>query len=141
VWHGLEHRDAGQTLGASLVFLFFALAFWPFWFPVLTALMEPQPRRKLILAALSVLATAWFWVLYYPLIVGPESLLSIQPVHHSIQYEFPDLAIYRYVPKTPLRVLYFLSVALPPVLSSEKTWGGIPGLVLGGSALLAVIVF
>jgi hypothetical protein len=61
-------------------------------------------------------------------------------VHHSIQYDYPDLAIYRYVDKTPLRVLYFLFVALPPLLGSE-TWGRIPGLVLGASALLTVLVF
>jgi hypothetical protein len=140
VWHGLQHEDAAQTRSASLVFLFFALAFWPFWFPVLTALMEPLPGRKSIFVILSVAATAWFWVLFYPLATGPESLLTTGAVHHSIQYRYDGLAIYNYMPKTPLRLLYFLSVALPPLLGSE-TWGRIPGLVLGASALLAVIAF
>lgn len=140
VWHALDHGDAGQIRAPALVFLFFALAFWPFWFPFLTAMMEPQLLRKWIFVVFSVLATVWFWVLFYPLAAGAESLLQIQSVHHSIQYDYDDLAVYRYVDKTPLRVLYFLSVAVPPLLGSE-TWGRIPGLVLGASALLAVLVF
>jgi hypothetical protein len=140
VWHALEHGDDTQTRAASLVFLFFALAFWPFWFPLLTTVMEPQPRRRWIFAAISVLTTAWFWILYFPLLAGPESLLRTEIVHHSIHYEYSTLAIYDYVPRLPLRVLYLLSVALPPMCGSE-TWGRIPGLVLGASAVIAALVF
>lgn len=149
VWHGLEHGDAVQTRSASLVFLFFALAFWPWWFPVLTTLMEPQVRRKWVMAGLSLLATGWFWVLFYPLLAG-QVPFTTTTMHHSIRYEYDDLPIYGWLggilpsfvgnPRTPLRVLYFLSVALPPSLGSE-TWGRIPGLVLGASALLAAVVF
>ena len=141
VWHALEHDAAAVARSWSLVFLFFALAFWPCWFSVLTALMEPEPRRKALFVALSLATTGWFWILYYPLLVGPESLLTIQPVHHSIQYDYPQLPIYGYVDKLPLRVLYFLSVALPPILTTEQRFGRIPGLVLGASAFLAAIVF
>ncbi len=139
VWHGLEHGDTAQTRTASLVFLFFALAFWPWWFPVLTAVMEPQPRRKLIFVVLSVLASGWFWVLYYPLLTG-QVPFETKTMHHSVQYLYDALPVYDYIPKAPLRLLYFLSVALPPLLGSE-TWGRIPGLVLGASAVVAVIVF
>jgi hypothetical protein len=142
VWQAIHEGDPAQIRTASLVFLFFALAFWPFWFPFLTTWMEPQPKRKVLFALLSVAATGWFWMLFYPIVMGPESLLTTQvaPGHHSVQYLYGDLAIYRYVPRTPLRVLYFLSVALPPVLGSDN-WGRIPGLVLGGSALVAVAFF
>ena len=140
VWHALDQDDSEQMRGPALVYLFFALAFWPFWFPFLTAVMEPQLLRKWIFVVFSVLASVWFWVLFYPLAVGPESLLKIQSVHHSIQYDYPGLAVYTYIDRAPLRVLYFLTVALPPLLGSE-TWGRIPGLVLGASALLAVLVF
>ena len=139
VWLSLGH-DPQETRTASLVFLFFALAFWPFWFPFLTIWMEPQPVRKWIFAGLSLLAVGWFYVLYYPLLTGPESLLATVKMRHSIRYEYEDLAIYGFIPRTPLRVLYFLSVALPPLLGSES-WGRIPGIVLGASAVLAVLVF
>jgi hypothetical protein len=140
VWNALHHDDPAQTRSASLFFLFFALAFWPFWFPLLTTIMEPEPKRKWIFAAISLAASAWFWILYYPLVVGPESLLRTEIVHHSVQYQYDGLAIYEYIPKLPLRLLYLLSVALPPMLGSES-WGRIPGLVLGASALIAALLF
>jgi hypothetical protein len=139
VWLAVDN-DPVQTRTASLVFLFFALAFWPFWFLFLGTLMERQPARRWLFVFLSLAATTWFWVLYYPLLVGPESLLTTRVEHHSIQYLYDDLGVYQYIPKTPLRALYFLSVALPPILGSED-WGRIPGLVLGVSALIAVLLF
>ncbi len=138
VWHALNHGTDPRA--ASLFFLFFALAFWPFWFPVLTTMMEPQPGRKTLFAVLSLLATAWFWILFYPLVVGPESLLKTEVDHHSLAYRYEDLTIYQYISKTTLRVFYFLSVALPPLLGSE-TWGRLPGLVLAASALVAAVVY
>lgn len=139
VWLGPRTGDFIEAPGASLVFLFFALAFWPWWFPVLTAIMEPQPTRKWVFVGLSVLATVWFWILYYPLLTD-QVLWKAKVEHHSIQYQYDGLTVYRYVPKTPLRLLYILSVALPPLLGSE-TWGRIPGLVLAASALVAVALF
>jgi hypothetical protein len=140
VWHAIHEGDAELTRNASLFFLFFALALWPFWFCFLAAVMEPQPVRRWIFIVLSLLTTGWFWVLFYPLLVGPASLLTTVEMHHSIRYEYDDLAIYTYVDKSWLRVLYFLSVALPPIIGSEN-WGRIPGLVLGGSAVIAVLLF
>ncbi|MBI1829959.1 MAG: hypothetical protein HYR84_00750 [Planctomycetes bacterium] len=139
VWHGLDHGNTDQAHAASLVFLFFALAFWPCWFPILTAIMEPDPTRKWVFAGLSVACLVWFWILYFPLAVGMVSF-ETRVLHHSIQYLYDDLPIYVFIDKTPLRLLYFLSVALPPMLGSES-WGRIPGLVLGVSALVAVAFF
>ncbi len=152
VWHALAHDDRAEIRVWSLVFLFFALAFWPFWFPFLTMLMEPNRPRKAIFLALSILATTWFWVLFYPLVVGPELLLTTRVEHHSIQYEYADLAVYQHMPdyswihpvwgspKTFLRLLYLLTIALPPIMCTES-WGRVSGLILGASAVLAVLVF
>lgn len=139
VWHALHHRDIEATRSSSLVFLFFALAFWPWWFSVVTAIMEPQPLRKWIFAVLGLLTTVWFWLLYYPLVTAQVSF-ETKELHHSIQYLYDDLPVYDYVSRTPLRLLYFLSVALPPLIGSEN-WGRLPGLVLGASAVVAVILF
>jgi hypothetical protein len=140
VWNALHHGDAAQVRSTSLFFLFFAVALWPFWFPFLTTIMEPQPARKWIFAAITLAASAWFWILYFPLLVGPDALLTTRIEHHSIQYEYPDLAIYETIPKLPLRLFYLLSVALPPMFGSEN-WGRIPALVLGASAAIAALVF
>ncbi len=140
VWLGLNHNDAALTRSASLAFLLFALAGWPFWFPMQAAIMEQARGRRRILFAVSVISLAWFWILYYPLLTGPESLLSTIVAHHSIQYEFPQLEIYRYIDKTPLRILYFASVALPFAISTEKL-GHWLGIVLGLTAIVAAVVF
>jgi hypothetical protein len=142
VWHALEHGDSAQVRTPALVFLFFAQAFWPWWFSAAAALMEPLPMRRWILVGLTLLTTVWFWVLYYPLLVGPTSLLTtkIAEEGHSVQYLYERLGIYDYVGKTPLRVLYFLSVALPPLVGSEN-WGRIPGLVLAATAVVAVMLY
>lgn len=139
VWLAIRNDDARQMQTASLFFLFFAQAFWPFWFPVLATIMEPEPKRRWLLAGISLLAVSWFWILYYPLLVD-TSLLTIRRDHHSIQYEYPALTVYTYIPRWLLRILYCLSVALPLLLSSQK-WGRLPGIVLGVSALLAALLF
>jgi hypothetical protein len=139
VWHALNHDDTTAVRAPSLFFLFFALAFWPFWFPFLAALMETSWRRWLF-GALALLATIWFWVLYFPLLVS-ENAFTTQVMHHSIRYDYYDsLAVYQYVPRPLLQALYFASIALPMVLSSQS-FGRIPGLVLGASAVLAAIVY
>src|SRR5438067_862379 len=82
VWHAIVHGDPPRL--PSLVFLFFALALWPFWFSFSTMLMEQCSSRRWILIGMSLATTAWFWVLFYPLVAGPDSLLSIEQAHHSI---------------------------------------------------------
>lgn len=150
VWLALERNPNVQPRAESLVFLFFALAFWPFWFPVLTAMMEPQPPRRWILAGIALLATAWFWVLYYPLLIDDDALTT-RVEHHSIQYDYYSLPIYGQledwlkpapapVLRLPLQFLYLASIAAPMLLSSN-TWGRIPGLILALSALFSAIVF
>src|SRR5947209_19813275 len=92
VWHGLEHGHPAEVRSAALVFLFFALAFWPFWIPLVSTAIEPRPARRRVFFGVTLLSTVWFWVLYYPVLTGPESLLNVRVMHHSIRYEIPDLA-------------------------------------------------
>ncbi len=112
VWEGLEHGDAALVRPASLVFLFVALAFWPFWFSFSSALMDPRPLARRLFTGLALASTVWFWVLFYPLVIGPDSLLETRIVHHSIFYDVLKLEVYRQVPVTVLRILYFACVAL-----------------------------
>lgn len=139
VWQAINHQESAHA--PSLFFLFFALAFWPFWFPFLTTLMESEPRRRWIFLALTIFASSWFWVLYFPLLMGPESILKIEMAHHSIRYDYYDaLPIYDYVKRPILQLLYFACVALPMAFSTQSL-GRIPGIALGVSALVAAVVF
>lgn len=142
VWHGIMHPEhhAHWLRPASLAFLFFALAFWPFWFCFTAAYLEPVPRKRRIFTAIAWLATGWFWLMYYPLLTGPPERLQIEIVHHSIQYFFPDLAIYDFIPRNPLRVLYLASVAVPIACSTDKG-NRVPGVLLLLSAVISFLFF
>jgi hypothetical protein len=139
VWHALEHGDALSVRNWSLVFLYFALAFWPFWFSIVGALMESNPQRRWLFLVSACVTSTWFWILYYPLLVGNVSLTT-EIVGHSIRYDYFELPVYVYVSRTLLQLLYLASVALPMALGTES-WGRIPGLVLAAVAVVAALVF
>jgi hypothetical protein len=139
VWTGLRHQDAALARSASLVFLFFALAFWPFWFAFLNAILETRPGRKRLFIGLSVLTSAWFWILFYPLLVNPE-ILSIESVHHSLQYRYSELPVRQYIPRPALIALYILSIAVPMMLG-QNVFGKFPLVFFLGSAVVAAVVF
>ena len=142
VWWGLGQGNPEVVRRSSLVFLFIALAFWPFWFPLTTALLEERPvwKRAFLLGALA--STAWFWILYFPLLLGSKDVLEVRVEHHSIHYEYGTLPIYRYVPRGLLRVLYFVSVAAPLALGGKALRGGWPlGLLLLASVVTSVLLF
>ena len=142
VWWGLGQGDPELVRRSSLAFLFIALAFWPFWFPLTTALLERRPawKRAFLLGALA--STVWFWVLYFPLVRGPAWLLAVRVEHHSIRYDYGALPIYHYVPRGLLRGLYFFSIVAPLALGGKALRVGWPlGLLLLASGAAAVLLF
>ncbi|QVL30427.1 hypothetical protein KIH39_16390 [Telmatocola sphagniphila] len=139
VWQNITGTGENLRL-SSLAFLFFAIAFWPFWFPLVAAIMEPPSTKKWLFWGFAILSTFWLFAMYLPLVFGPSELLITRVERHSIQYYYPDLWIYQYLPKTPLRIIYFLMVALPMAFSSESL-GKIPGLALGISAGVTIALY
>ena len=121
------------------MFLFFALAFWPLWPALIAVPRELRPARRRLFAALAAVNSVWFWILFFPLLVSPE-LLTVQLVHHSVQYNYPDLAVYSYVPRPALRVLYLLAVAVP-VVFGPPVLGRLPGVMLVASVVVAAALF
>lgn len=125
---------------AALVYLFFALAFWPFWFSFCAIFLEKSPRRRWLLAGLTLLATFWFWVLYFPLLGDQADMLKIEKVHHSIQYDIWSLPLYQWVSPMVMKGIYLLSLGLPFIISTDHG-GWLPGLFLGGSILVTELVY
>src|SRR5579862_5811777 len=106
VWLGLGRNDGALSERASLGFLFFALAFWPFWIPLSALLLETQPTRKWLIGFITLLSLAWGLVLYNPIVQDPQRWLTIQVVHHSVQYDYFALPVYQNISRTWLRLFY-----------------------------------
>jgi hypothetical protein len=112
VWLGLNHGDPVLAERGAVVFLFFALAFWPFWIPFSLLCIEGRRPGRILLAAMTVLSLVWLW-LFAPLAADPGRLLSTAVVHHSIAYDFSDLPAFHLVPRTALRVAYLAFICVP----------------------------
>jgi hypothetical protein len=138
VWLALDRGDAAAVRSGSLAFLFFALALWPFWFPLLAAAGEARPARRRWLAGLAALASGWFWLLFYPLLTDPAALHT-SVAHHSVRYELA-LPVDEYLPRNAVRVVYLLSMVVP-MLAGPRVFGVAPGLVLAASAGVAAGVY
>jgi hypothetical protein len=119
VWLGLNRGDEELTRLASQVFLFFAIAFWPFMVPFSLCIPEPRRRQRAILALISVLSLVWLWV-YAPLALEPARWLSTEIVHHSIGYQIDDLPAFSYAPQAMWRVVYLLFICIPLAVALPK---------------------
>jgi hypothetical protein len=142
IWIGLGVDKAGLVQPFALAFLFFALGFWPFWIPLCATCVEGRPRSRLALGLLTLLSLGWLVGLYGPVLVEPDRYLSVQVVHHSIQYDYAQAPLPQMVPRVLLRGLYFGTVALPMILTSGQSpmlrWFG---LLFAGSALVSHLIF
>lgn len=138
VWLALNAGDLERARLPSLVFLFFALALWPFWFSLVGAISETRPTNRRWLVVLAFLTSAWFWVLFYPLLAEP-SRLTPMVVHHSIRYEMA-LPIEAYLSRLLIRVLYLLSIVVPLAIG-PRFFSVLPGFVLAGSAVVAAVAY
>jgi hypothetical protein len=140
VWVGLERGDGELTLRGALGFLLPALAGWPFWTPLLIWAMETHPVRKKLLLLWTALSTVWFWVLFWPLVMAPETLLTTRIQHHSILYSFDDLPVYQYLSLLAVRILYVLTVTIPLVISSDRG-AMVPALLVAGTLAVTFVFF
>src|SRR5437588_159471 len=88
VWFGLGRGDTDLVRGASLVFLFFALAVWPVWVPLALAVIEPPGWKRWGVVALAA-AGALFAAAYYgPVAADGGRTLGPTAVGHSLRYDF-----------------------------------------------------
>jgi hypothetical protein len=140
VWLGLHADDPARVRPPALAFLFFALAFWPWWMSVVNAVLDTRPGRRRACVGLAVLTSAWFWLMYLPILTDPESLLTVKVVHHSIFYDYLDLPLFQYAPLSVLRPLYLLSIVVPMALG-PKIVGRLPAALLIGSVAVAVTLY
>jgi hypothetical protein len=116
VWHGLSHDDASLVEGASVAYLFFAMAFWPFWMPLCFACSEKRRATAWLLGTMTFVSLAWTW-LYLPIFLTPHESLTTKIVQHSIRYAPGALPGYDLAPPWAWRSGYLMLVAVPVLIS------------------------
>jgi hypothetical protein len=119
VWIGLNRDDAILTRQASLVFLAFALGFWPLWIPLCGFVLEPPSPRKWLLGAIALLGLISGLILYIPLALNP-ALLVTRAAHHSIHYDDSRSPVFKALPQSAWEAAYFLFISAPPFLCQAK---------------------
>ena len=119
VWMGIGRADGQLTRAASLVYLAFALAFWPFWIPFSAFLLEAPGKRKWLFGFVAALGLLGGLILYLPLAWDP-ALLTPTPHHHAIHYEMERSPPLRWMSFATWQGLYMIVVALPPLLSPSR---------------------
>jgi hypothetical protein len=140
VWVGLDHLKPELSRTGSLVFLFFALFFWPFWLPICAAFVESRPLARWIWAAVAFLSLGWFFFLQLPLMLDPQKYLTTGLVHHSIAYDHPNVPLMRLVSRDVLRAIYMLMGGVP-LLACSDSRARIFGALLGLSAVASRVLF
>lgn len=135
VWMGRSHYDEALVQTASLVYLQFALFFWPFWIPFCILFLQSSWTKRLIIGSLAFLGFVGGLTLSLPLVINPD-LMEISDLSHSIQYEFADSFALKLMPWAIWKLLY-LAVVAAPILLSESKEVVVVGLAL---ILLAVVI-
>jgi hypothetical protein len=137
VWLGLRQENAALVEHASVIFLFFAIAFWPCWIPLSLAVAEPRPRQQTVLTLLTVVGLAWLW-LFYPLAIDPPKWLTTDVVGHSIRYNVGELPGFALAPRLVWRLGYLLMIVVPLAVGRIDP-GGNRWASLTGGLIVAVL--
>lgn len=118
VWVGLDHNDPALLVPAALVFLAFALGFWPFWIPLSVLLIEGRTRMRPPLVVAALLGLTLGITLYVPLALNAEDWLRVTVAHHSIRYNPDGLPAFDLLPDDFFDTMYAVTVLTPFFLAS-----------------------
>jgi Family of unknown function (DUF6629) len=135
VWLGIGWDDAALIKNGSLAFLFFAIAFWPFWIPLAAAVLELRPARRMLFLGLAAFGLACGFAFYLPGALHYDEWLSVAIVGHSIQYDLSGVPIAQAIAVLVWQVVYLSLVCLPLLLSREPRLRA-----LGVSVAIAAVI-
>lgn len=142
VWIGLHHENKTLIENGSAVYLFFALAFWPFWFSFAawkTTTISPARR---FLRFWTIASTIWFFVFFLPAL-GSLDHSAVAVAGHSVRYEYPDsggmmaTSSGRWIQRT----FYLLTGLIPTMVMSERKLLYTPAFLATLSAIAAALYF
>lgn len=131
LWLVIRNGDDQRISFFSLLFLFFAFGFWPFYCPLINYSIEDKGTTKSkLLLVLLIGGTILGMLIYVPLVLGSTSFTT-EVVNRSIAYETDRGDLLRNV----YTLSYFVVTVVPFAISSNKDLR-IFGMMLVGSIIL-----
>ncbi|EAR22979.1 hypothetical protein NB231_14203 [Nitrococcus mobilis Nb-231] len=104
---------------AAMGFLFFAYFLWPFFVPLAALLVETKTSRRTLFKGFTIIGFLFGASLYIPLLIN-QDWLSVTTVKGSILYE-STLIYDGIIPRTTLRIVYAVIVAVPLLFSTVNS--------------------
>ncbi|MBI1861566.1 MAG: hypothetical protein HYR96_11675 [Deltaproteobacteria bacterium] len=135
VWRGMETGNQSLVTFGSVIFLFFALPFWPFWIPLAASFLEKRPYMKRFCQIASVVGFLLGMGFYLPTAMHPADYLTTTTCLHSIHYDTRTLPFFEQFPVV-FQTLYLAATAVPLFFSFDWKIRGFGFLVvlLAGAA-------
>jgi hypothetical protein len=93
VWRALDRGDPEAARVPSLAFLFFALAAWPVWSPIVAAAIEPPGRKSWALLVLAGAGGLFAAAHFLPLLHDCGRTLNPSVVGHSVRYDLSGVPV------------------------------------------------
>lgn len=116
VWMGLDRGDAAMVSWAALGFIAFSWLAWPVLIPFLTAILEPDKRKKRIMLMFALAGTVLGLMMFVPYVLYPD-WLTVRIARGSLAYGDRMLTD-TLMPRELTYLIYLIIVITPPLLSS-----------------------
>ena len=139
VWLGFAQHHAEMVQVSALLFLFFAVSFWPFWIPFLAWIGEPSEKRRRVFAIICFIGLTGGLAAYLPLVLNTHILIA-HVANHSIHYNIANSPVFDIVPMELWHCCY-LAIVSAPLLASAKRNLVYVGVALVLAALVSHIFF
>ena len=118
VWICLRWENAALVRMFALVFLAFAIVFWPFWVPF-CAFVTGKRKEKIIFGFLSVLGLVIGLGVYVPLFISVDSPVT-DVINHAIHYNVSGSTTFQFVPVLLWEAMYIAIIASPLFASNSR---------------------
>ena len=141
VWIGLGRGDVALVNAASLLFLAFALLFWPFWAPFSVLFLESRRAVRVYLGVGAIVGLAFGCALYIPLALNTKEWLHVGVAYHSVRYNLYGLPAFRVAPHEWWDMGYGLLVFSPFVIASPNRRLTVFFILLAAAAVISLFAF
>lgn len=141
VWVGLGRNDAVLVKAAALLFLAFALAFWPFWIPFSVLCLEGRRWVKQCLGVAAVVGLAFGCMLYVPMALSADEWLRVGVEYHSIRYNLKGLPAFALAPHEWWDMGYAVLVLSPFAMVATNRRFTVFFFLVAASAAISLFVF